>query len=66
MKVTTEDIIKELHRELKMRERVYPRQISEGKMHRHQANKRYLCIQRAIEIIEDKELKKTGVQKELF
>ena len=66
MKVTIEDIIKELERELKMRKSVYPKMILDGKLHRHQANKQYLCVQEAIRILPEKNEEKTSVQKELF
>ena len=66
MKISTEDIIKELKRELATRERVYPKWIQSGKMHRDVANRRYMRLKAALEIIEGKQIANTGKQTKMF
>ena len=65
-KITIEDAILEIKRELKVREQVYPRLIQGGQLHRYQANKHYLALKFALELLEEKEQQKTGVQAKLF
>ena len=48
MKVTREDAIKELERELNMRERVYPKFIQRGTLSREQAERQYLRLKAAL------------------
>lgn len=66
MKITIEDAIKELKRELNMRERVYPNLIQKGKLNKHQAKKNYLALKFALELLEEKQAKKIGIQQKLF
>lgn len=51
--VSLKEVISELKRELKMRELVYPKQIREGKLHKVRANKQYLSLLKALQVIED-------------
>ncbi len=66
MKITIKDAIKEINREMEVRERVYPRWIQNGKLNKVIANKQYLALKFALEILEEKEAKKTGIQQKLF
>lgn len=49
---SSQDILKELERELKMREKMYPAQIARNKLHRNTANKRFLIIRKLKAFIE--------------
>lgn len=51
MKITLEDQIKELERELGMRETVYAGLIKAGKLTKDQANKQYLAMQEALKTL---------------
>lgn len=50
--VTVEDMIKELKREKRMRDRVYPNLIKHRKITRDEANKQYLILEATIEHLE--------------
>jgi hypothetical protein len=50
--ITRADILAELRRELRMRERVYPRQVREGKMARATAARQITVLNAAIETLE--------------
>lgn len=70
---STEQIIKELERELNQRKKVYPRLIQNDKLDKITANNRFFCLQEAIEKLKRLEEleqieieKKTGKQSELF
>ena len=66
MKITIKDVIKELRREVEEREKNYPLLIQRGKLHKAIAKKRYLALKFALELIEAKAAKKTGIQQKLF
>lgn len=53
-KYTIEDAIKECKRELKMREKVYPRWIADKKLNRDRAANQYRALRYAIELLEEK------------
>jgi hypothetical protein len=50
---TDAEVLECLRRELKMRIRVYPQRIQDGKMSRYRANKEYAMMQLAKNIIEE-------------
>lgn len=62
MKATRAEAIAELKRELRMRDHVYPGQIRRGKLTKAKANKQYLALKKALEILEAD----VGVQAKLF
>ena len=64
--ITREEAIKELERELKMRERVYPNMIMRGKINRAQAERQYLKMKAAINYLKGDVEKLTGKQPKLF
>lgn len=66
MKITLEDSIAEIKRELKMREKVYPNLISSGKLNKDQANKQYLRLKYALDQLINKSEKQSGKQRSLF
>lgn len=66
MKITRDDAIKELERELKMRERVYPRFVQSGKLHRDTAERQYRRLQAAINFLKEDTPSPTSNQKRLF
>jgi len=66
MKITRDDAIKELERELKMRERVYPRFVQSGKLHRDTAERQYCRLQAAINFLKEETPSLTSNQKRLF
>ena len=68
MKITIQDAIKELERELKMRASLYPKWIVQGKLNRDRANRQFLSLKKALDLIEKQHHQetKTGKQRELF
>lgn len=66
MKITTEDVITELKRELDMRARLYPQWIQSGKLNKNRAAKQYLAMKKALELIEQKQEQNCGIQKSIF
>lgn len=52
-KITTEEVIKELLRELATRERVYPEWIAATKISNDTAKYRVACMKKAIAIVSD-------------
>ena len=66
LQLTIEDAILELKRELNLRKRVYPKWIQEGKLSKKWANRQYLALQKALELLEEKEQQPEVVQGELF
>jgi len=63
--ITLEEIADEVKREIKMRQRVYPRWVEIGKMSEHDASLQMLKMQACLAFIEA-DLKKNAAQKELF
>lgn len=63
--ITPEEMRDEVKREIKMRERVYPRWVEIGKMSEHEANQQMLKMQACLTFIES-ELKKNAAQGDLF
>lgn len=66
MKVTREDAIKELERELNMRERVYPKFIQRGTLSREQAERQYLRLKAALNYLKGETPSVVAKQKSLF
>lgn len=64
--ITREDAIKELERELNMRERVYANLIQRGKMNRSTAERQYLRLKAAITYLKGETTVKPISQKSLF
>jgi len=64
--MTRQDAIKEIERELKLRERVYPKWIASGKLNRDVARKQYARLRAAKNFLEGDIYAVTGKQKELF
>ena len=50
--ITKADVVAELHREIKMRRQVYPRQVEHGRLTEARAERQIALIERAIEIVE--------------
>ncbi len=63
--ITLEEISEELKREIKTRERVYPRWIEQGRIDAPVAANRVLILQAAFAFVEA-ELKKNAAQGDLF
>lgn len=63
--ITLEEIRDELKREIKTRQRVYPRWIQQGKIDERTAALRVLILEANLALIEAA-LKKNAAQKELF
>jgi len=66
MKVTKEEAIKELERELNMRERVYSRLVQSGKLNRSVAERQYLRLKAAINYLKGETPSVQVKQKLLF
>jgi hypothetical protein len=63
--ITLEEMRDELKREIKMREKVYPRWIESGRLEANIGNLQVLKLRAVLAFIET-ELKKNAAQKELF
>lgn len=60
--ITREDCIKEIERELRMREQVYPNLIARGKLNRTQAERQYRRLRAALTYLGVEEEKKHASQ----
>lgn len=65
-KITIEEMVSEIKRELKMRKDVFPRQIRNGKLDRNVANYQYLCMEAAMHKLIEIDQQNKGSQAELF
>ena len=54
MKPKITDVIRELERELKLREKMYPEWIQSGKLNRQRAEKQYLRLKEAVRLLSEK------------
>ena len=63
--ITVEEMTDEVRREIKMRERVYPRWIENGKMSKYEADLQILKMRACLSFLET-ELKKNHAQGDLF
>ena len=66
MKITITDAIKELKREIALRERVYPKWIASGRLNKELAEKQMARMKAALQFLEEKKVLLTGKQTELF
>ncbi len=65
-KVTMQDAIKEIRREIQMRERLYPGWITSGKLSKAVAERQLARMKFALEVLEGKQKETPGRQTELF
>ena len=65
-KVTLQDAIKEVRREVKMRECLYPGWIASGKLNKAAAERQLARMKYALELLEGKPENLAGQQQELF
>lgn len=65
-KVPLESMITELNRELQLREKLYPKWISNGTLHRDRARTQWARIKRAVNLIEGEKEEIESKQTELF
>ena len=63
--ITLEEMESEIKREIKMRERVYPRWVENGKMSKHEADLQILIMRACLSFLQN-ELKKNHAQGDLF
>ncbi|MCO6476809.1 MAG: hypothetical protein J5I94_09335 [Phaeodactylibacter sp.] len=66
MKVTLQDAIKEVQREIRMRERLYPGWITSGKLSKAAAERQLARMKYALELLKGKQGEQPGQQTELF
>ena len=66
MKVTLQDAIKEIRREVKMRECLYPKWIASGKLNKAAAERQLARMKYVLELLEGKGEERPGQQPELF
>ncbi len=66
MKVTLQDAIKEIRREILMRERLYPGWITSGKLSKAAAERQLARMKYTLELLEGKQGEQPGQQTELF
>lgn len=60
------EVINEMHRELKMRHKVYAKKVQQNKLHPSLAQKRVALLQNAISILAGREMQPAAEQKSLF
>jgi hypothetical protein len=58
--ITTTDLVASAKRELAMRERVYPRQIDQGKMDQAKADHEIACQRMIVAILEEREQRESA------
>ena len=66
MKVTLQDAIKEVRREVKLRERLYPQWVASGKLNKAAAERQLARMKYVLELLEGKGEERPGQQPELF
>ena len=66
MKVTLQDAIKEVQREIRMRERLYPGWITSGKLSKAAAERQLARMKYALELLEGKQEVPAARQPKLF
>ena len=66
MKVTLQDAVKEIRREVKLRERLYPQWVASGKLNKATAERQLARLKFALELLEGKQAGQHGHQQELF
>lgn len=65
-KVTVQDAIKEVRREVNLRERLYPQWIASGKLNKAAAERQLARLKFALELLEGKQEGPHGQQQKLF
>ena len=66
MKVTLQDAVKEIRREIQLRERLYPQWVASGKLNKATAERQLARMKYALELLEGKPENLAGQQPELF
>ncbi|MCB0568028.1 MAG: hypothetical protein KDD01_26970 [Phaeodactylibacter sp.] len=65
-KATLQDAIKEIRREVQLRERLYPQWIASGKLNKAAAERQLTRMKYALELLEGNPENLAGQQQELF